>query len=60
MYVDLELYGWECPKEHWSVGLSVSGEKFEMPLSRGVLVVPKLGREFDVRIETFEVAEANR
>ncbi len=54
MYVDLELYGWECPKEHWSVGLSVSGEKFEMPSSRGVLVVPKLGREFDVRIETFE------
>jgi hypothetical protein len=42
MYVDLELYGWEYPEE------------FEMPLSRGILVVPKLGREFDVRIDTFE------
>jgi hypothetical protein len=31
MYVDLELYGWECPKEHWSVGLSVPGEKFKIP-----------------------------
>ena len=54
MYVDLELYGWEYPEEQWSVGISVSGEEFEMPLSRGVLVVPRLGREFDVSMDTFE------
>ena len=54
MYVGLELYGWEYPQEHWSVGISVSGEEFEMPLSRGVLVVPKLGLDFEVRIDTFE------
>ena len=54
MYVDLELYGWEYPEDQWSVGISVSGEEFEVPLSRGVLVVPRLGREFDVQIDTFE------
>ncbi|OGO42512.1 MAG: hypothetical protein A2Z04_01665 [Chloroflexi bacterium RBG_16_57_9] len=54
MYTALELYGWEYPEEHWSVGISVSGERFEMPLSQGILVIPRLGREFEVLIDTFE------
>ncbi len=52
--VDLELYGWEYPDEDWAMGISVSGEILDMPLSRGMLVIPKLGREFEVRIDTFE------
>lgn len=53
-YLALELYGWEFPEEQWSIGITVSGQKFEMPLSRGILAIPRLGREFEVQIDTFE------
>lgn len=54
MYVDLELYGWEYPEEEWSLGISVSGEYFEMPLSKAVLSIPGLKQDIGVRIDTFE------
>jgi hypothetical protein len=54
MYVDLELYGWEYPEEEWSLGISVSGEHFEMPLSKAVLSIPRLGQDLEVSTDTFE------
>jgi len=54
LYVKMELYGWEYPEIFWTVGRTVSGQVFRMPLSYGSLVIPKWGREFSVSIDTFE------
>jgi len=54
LYIDLELYGWELDEELWSVGISISGEVFPLVLSRGYIVIPRLGQEFLVLIDSFE------
>jgi len=54
LYIELELYGWELEEDLWSVGVSVTGETFPMPLSEAVLRIPKLGEAFPVRVDTFE------
>ena len=54
LYVEMELYGWEYPEIFWTTGRTVSGEVFQMSLSYGYLVIPKLGRESSVTIDTFE------
>jgi len=38
----------------WSVGISISGEVFPLVLSRGYIVIPRLGQEFLVLIDSFE------
>lgn len=54
LYIGLDLYRWELEEELWSVGVSVTGENFTMPLSRAVLRIPKLEATFLVQVDTFE------
>jgi hypothetical protein len=54
LYEWLELGVWQYPEKYWSVGLTASGEKLVMPLSRAYLVIGKLGREFEVLVDTFQ------
>lgn len=54
LYVSLGLRDWEFPKELWSTGLTVSGESLSMALSRAFVVIPRLGQQYQVLVDTFE------
>lgn len=53
LYERLELGAWQYPEKYWSVGLTASGERLIMPLSRARLIVSQWKREFEVLVDTF-------
>jgi len=53
LYIQLSLRRWQYPRQLWSVGTTASGEKLELILSRGYVVIPAIGQQFEVLIDTF-------